>query len=45
VEPENRVVRVYHSATELQKLDEDDTLIGEGSLAGFALPVAEIFAE
>jgi Uma2 family endonuclease len=45
VEPENRAVRVYRSTTELQKLAEGDTLIGEGALAGFALPVVEIFAE
>jgi hypothetical protein len=45
LEGEWKAVRLYRSATELQKLDEGDTLIGEGALAGFALPVAEIFAE
>ena len=45
VEPENRALRVFRSTTEAQKLNEDDTLVGEGALAGFALPVAEIFAE
>jgi Uma2 family endonuclease len=45
VEPDNRMVRVYRSVTQVQKLDEGDILKGEGSLAGFTLPVAEIFAE
>ena len=45
VEPDNRAVRIYRSATDIHKLTEADTLMGEGPLAGFALPVAEIFAE
>ncbi len=45
VEPANRAVRIYRSITEIQKLDEGDTLTGEGKLAGFTLPVAEIFAK
>ena len=45
VEPDNRAVRIYRSATDIHKLTEDDTLMGEGPLAGFTLPVAEIFAE
>ncbi|MDX1522854.1 MAG: Uma2 family endonuclease [Anaerolineae bacterium] len=45
VEPENRAVRRYRSVTDVQKLTETDTLIGDGILAGFELPVAEIFAE
>jgi Uma2 family endonuclease len=45
VEPDNRAVRVYRSINEVQKLEESDTLVGEGTLAGFTLPVAEIFAE
>lgn len=45
VEPENRVVRLYRSTTKAQKLSEADTLVGEGVLADFELPVAEIFVE
>lgn len=45
VEPSSRTVRLYQSATEMRKLVESDTLTGEGMLAGFTLPVAEIFAE
>jgi Uma2 family endonuclease len=45
VEPENRVVRVYQSPTQVQKLTEDEILTGEGILTGFTLSVAEIFAE
>jgi Uma2 family endonuclease len=45
VEPENRAVRIYRSTTEVQKLSEGDTLEGEGPLAGFTLPVAEIFVK
>ncbi len=45
VEPPTRTVRVYHSAMEMRKLTESDTLTGEGALAGFTLPVAEIFVE
>ena len=45
VEPDNRAVRIYRSINETQKLEESDTLVGEGALTGFALQVAEIFAE
>lgn len=45
VEPKNKTVRVYRSVTEIQKLGEVDTLLGEGLLAGFAFPLAELFAE
>jgi len=44
VEPRNRAVRVYRSVTEVQRLGEGDMLQGEGVLAGFELPVVEIFA-
>jgi Uma2 family endonuclease len=43
VEPDNRAVLVYHSITEMRKLSEGDTVIGEGVLDGFSLPVAELF--
>ena len=43
VEPDNRAVLVYRSITEMRKLSEGDTVIGEGVLDGFSLPVAELF--
>jgi len=43
VEPKNETVRIYHSPTEVQRLTIGDTLRGEGALAGFNLPVADIF--
>jgi Uma2 family endonuclease len=43
VEPDKRAVLVYRSSTEMHKLSEGDTLIGEGVLDGFSLPVAELF--
>ena len=43
VEPENRAVLVYRSATEAQRLGEADTLKGEGILDGFALPIGDLF--
>jgi len=43
VEPDNRAVLVYRSSTEMRKLSEGDTVIGEGALDGFSLPVAELF--
>jgi Uma2 family endonuclease len=45
VEPDNRAVLVYRSVTEMSKLGEGDTLLGEGILEGFVLPVVEIFEE
>jgi Uma2 family endonuclease len=45
VEPENRTVLVYRSRNEMSELTEDDTLVGEGALEGFSLPVASLFAE
>jgi hypothetical protein len=36
-------VLVYSSITEMRKLSEGDTVIGEGVLDGFSLPVAELF--
>jgi hypothetical protein len=29
----------------MSELTEDDTLVGEGALEGFSLPVASLFAE
>jgi len=43
VEPDPHSVLVYRSPTEAAKLGEDDTLQGEGVLAGFSLPVARLF--
>jgi Uma2 family endonuclease len=44
VEPENRTVLVCHSSTDLQQFGEADTLVGGGTLAGFSLALAELFA-
>jgi Uma2 family endonuclease len=43
VNPRNRTVLVYRSATEMQELAEGDPLVGEGVLEGFALPVETLF--
>jgi Uma2 family endonuclease len=45
VEPENRAVLVFRSPTEAQEIGEDGALRGEGPLAGFALSLADLFAE
>lgn len=45
VEPENRAVLVYHSRHDIRELTENDTLVGEGALEGFSLPVASLFAD
>jgi Uma2 family endonuclease len=45
VDPERRKVEVYRSFTEMRQLGEADTLMGEGALDGFALPVASLFEE
>ena len=45
VEPANRVVLVYRSATEMRKLTEGDVLEGRGKLQGFSLPISTLFAE
>ena len=44
VDPEAREVLVFRSPTELAQLGPADTLRGEGVLAGFELPVADLFA-
>ncbi len=45
VEPENRTLLIYYSGTQMRKLSEADTLVGEGVLEGFRLPVAGLFEE
>jgi len=45
VEPDNRTVLVYQTPTSFRELAESDTLVGEGVLDGFSLPVADLFAE
>lgn len=45
VEPENRAVLVYRTASEMARFGEGDTVNGEGALEGFALPVESLFAE
>jgi len=45
VEPENRVVLVYRSVTEMSRLGESDVLSGEGVLENFSLPLSELFEE
>jgi Uma2 family endonuclease len=44
VEPDNQAVLVFHSITNMQQYGMDDTLVGEGSLEGFTLSVASLFA-
>ena len=44
VEPEEKTVFVYRSATQRTPLRRGDTLTGSGSLTGFTLPVNELFA-
>ena len=44
IEPEDHAVLVYHSRTDMRELTENDTLVGEGALEGFSLPVASLFA-
>jgi Uma2 family endonuclease len=43
VEPENRAVLAHRSPTEVKKFGEEDTLVGEGALAEFALAIADLF--
>jgi Uma2 family endonuclease len=44
VEPENRAVLVLRSSTDFQQLGAEEMLVGEGTLEGFTLPVANLFA-
>jgi Uma2 family endonuclease len=43
VEPKRRRVLVYRAPNDYTELSEADTLVGEGALDGFTLPVASIF--
>ncbi len=43
VEPANRAVLIYHTATQFSVLNEGNTITGEGLLAGFSLAVADLF--
>ena len=45
VEPDNQTVVVFTSKTQFQTFKVGDTLRGEGLLAGFELPVADLFAD
>jgi Uma2 family endonuclease len=45
VEPDRRTVLVYASSTAVSACREGDTLVGEGVLDGFALPISELFEE
>lgn len=44
VEPSARKVLVFRSPTTVEEFGEDDTLTGEGVLAGFAVKVADLFS-
>ncbi|MBX3441140.1 MAG: Uma2 family endonuclease [Planctomyces sp.] len=44
VDPHNRCVHVCHRGAAATRTDDVETLIGEPPLAGFSLPVAELFA-
>ena len=43
VDPEEETVFVYRSATQRTALRSGDMLVGTGPLAGFSLPVADLF--
>lgn len=43
VEPEQRVVLVYRSSTQIDKFTSGDTVLGEGVLEGFNMPVDNLF--
>ncbi|MEZ4732858.1 MAG: Uma2 family endonuclease [Caldilineaceae bacterium] len=45
IEPEERTVFIYTELTEVIRLGAEDMLRGEGPLAGFEVPLAELFAE
>jgi Uma2 family endonuclease len=45
VEPDNRAILVYATATEMRRLGETDALNGEGMLEGFVLPVGSLFSD
>ena len=43
VVPQNRTVMIHRSLQDVTVLNDADTLVGEGPVAGFALPVRDIF--
>jgi len=43
VEPSTRAVQVYRGIDEVQTLEEDDVLEGDGPLDGFSVAVAGLF--
>lgn len=45
VDPEHRYVLAYHSLMEVEFFEEEDILMEEEILPGFALPVTEIFQD
>ena len=45
VEPHSRRVLVFRSTTDVEELNEDDTLCGEGALEGFAMAVGDLFVD
>lgn len=44
IEPSNRAVQVYRGIDQVQTLEEDDVLRGNGPLDGFSVVVADLFA-
>lgn len=44
IDPRRRLIYVYRSATDSQRLTVEDTLQGEGILEGFSLPLRDFFA-
>lgn len=44
VEPEKKQLLIYRTPTEFTQFTEQETVYGEGILAGFALPLSELFA-
>lgn len=43
VVPDNRTAMIYRSPQDITVLNESDTIVGDGILAGLTLPVADIF--
>ncbi len=45
IDPKNRSCMVYRSQTDVQKLTENDSLVGDEILAGFEIKIAKFFEE
>jgi Uma2 family endonuclease len=45
IDPRQRTVRVYTALDQFEDLTAADTLVGDPVLPGFALPLANLFAE